>query len=542
MINMRKKLFLFYEDLIKVSKLTKTDNKKLKIVGLAAILNALVFFDIAIIVYFSSFFSSNAEYENYIIDFFLERKYFLPIFIILRFLSIYLEKVITTNLQIDIERNLRIYLVEEVFNRGNVSISDAYYYINTLCSQVGGFYSTLAAFFGSIIQILAFTTYLLFTNFETVFIFTLGSVLLFIPTLYLTKLGRKYAHISYTFGQKISKDIEKILDNLFLIKILQQVKKEITTFDTSLKKFYNSRLNDIKVGTISALMPNFFTLFLLSILLVFFNFVKYLTLDFIGILLRLFQSLGIFNRNIHTVSAFHVYLQKLYEIEKNKELIFSENYRLDNIDEKNSAIIFENVNFKYLGSEEMLFDNLNLEIPKGKHTIITGANGSGKSTILGLACGIFYPVSGKVNVYSNKLGYVSASPMIINGTLRENLEYGLFEKIEDNEMTALINEFKVFNDDIDHDLERSVSNKSLSMGQMQKISFIRALLSGVEILVLDESTSNLDTESKVLIYDILNSKELTILNSTHSPNELINYDLHIEIRLNNDSREIVVNS
>ena len=80
------------------------------------------------------------------------------------------------------------------------------------------------------------------------------------------------------------------------------------------------------------------------------------------------------------------------------------------------------------------------------------------------------------------------------------------------------------------------------MGQMQKISFIRALLSGVEILVLDESTSNLDTESKVLIYDILNSKELTILNSTHSPNELINYDLHIEIRLNNDSREIVVNS
>ena len=109
-------------------------------------------------------------------------------------------------------------------------------------------------------------------------------------------------------------------------------------------------------------------------------------------------------------------------------------------------------------------------------------------------------------------------------------------------MTALIDEFKVFNDDVDHDLERSVSNKSLSMGQMQKISFIRALLSGVEILVLDESTSNLDTESKVLIYDILNSKELTILNSTHSPNELINYDLHIEIRTNNDSREIVVNS
>ena len=140
----------------------------------------MVFFDILIILYFSSFFSSETQYENSLITYFIDRPHFLPIFVLLRFLSIYLEKVITTNLQIDIERNLRIYLIEEVFKRGNVSISDAYYYINTLCSQVGGFYSTLAAFFGSIIQILAFTVYLLFTNFQTVLIFSIGSILLFI--------------------------------------------------------------------------------------------------------------------------------------------------------------------------------------------------------------------------------------------------------------------------------------------------------------------------------------------------------------------------
>ena len=89
-------------------------------------------------------------------------------------------------------------------------------------------------------------------------------------TLYLTKLGRKYAHIAYESGQQISLDLEKVLDNLFLIKILKHVKKEVSNFRQSLETFYQSRLNDIKAGTANTLMPNFFTLFVLSILLVFF--------------------------------------------------------------------------------------------------------------------------------------------------------------------------------------------------------------------------------------------------------------------------------
>ena len=61
---MKKKLSLFYQDLIKVSKLTKTKNKKLKIAFLSIIVTSLVFFDIAIIVYFSSFFSSSLQNQN----------------------------------------------------------------------------------------------------------------------------------------------------------------------------------------------------------------------------------------------------------------------------------------------------------------------------------------------------------------------------------------------------------------------------------------------------------------------------------------------
>ena len=116
---------------------------------------------------------------------------------------------------------------------------------------------------------MAFSLYLLATNFEAVVIFSIGSLFLFIPTLYLTKLGRGFAHKAYIYGQEISSEVEKILDNLFLIKILKRTHEEISHYAKNLKLFYQARLNDIKVGTTSSIMPNFFTLFFLSILLIF---------------------------------------------------------------------------------------------------------------------------------------------------------------------------------------------------------------------------------------------------------------------------------
>jgi ABC-type multidrug transport system fused ATPase/permease subunit len=163
---------------------------------------------------------------------------------------------------------------------------------------------------------------------------------LLIPTLYLTKKGRGFAHITYTIGGKINKVIEKIIDNFFLIKILKMTDSEINDFDTTLKKYYAARVSEIKIGTLNAILPNFITLFSLSVMLVWFSLQKYITLDFIGILLRLFQSLGLMNKNIHAISAFHVYLEKLYEIEKYKESVYPENYIFDKDLDKDVAIEF----------------------------------------------------------------------------------------------------------------------------------------------------------------------------------------------------------
>lgn len=157
--------------------------------------------------------------------------------------------------------------------------------------------------------------------------------------------------------------------------------------------------------------------------------------------------------------------------------------------------------------------------------------------MLALTSGIVYPNNGSVTVYKSSFSYVSASPMILNGTLKENLLYGVDKIHTEEKLYELVREFQVFNE-LDFNLKKNITNTNLSMGQMQKISFIRALLSQSEILLLDESTSNLDIESKKLIFNILSKENLTIINATHNPEEFLNYDLHLKIKIENGKRII----
>ena len=537
---MYQKILEIFKNIIVISKFTKTSKKKRSVFLLGLIGNLLVLSDILIILIFASFFDQNIDTNNIFISYFIDYKEALPLLVLFRFLLIYLERVAVTKLQFRIEENLRVHLLDEVFKRGNVSVADAYYYVNSLSAQVGSFYSTLSSLFGSLIQIVVFFVYLVFSNLQIILIFSLGSLLLFIPTIYLTRLGRKYAHLAYVSGNEISSNLEKVLDNLFLIKIVNQISKEVSNFKNNINLYFSSRLNDIKFGTLNTILPNFFTLFGLSVLLVFFNFAKLITFDFIGILIRLFQSLGLFNKHLHSVSSFHVYLEKLYDIEKDKEDVNFSNFQINTNLDKNLAVQIKDVSFKYLGSNQAMFNNINIEFKKGEHTIITGPNGSGKSTLLGLVSGVFYPNKGVVTSISDKFGYVSASPMIISGTIRENLLYGNEEILEDEILINYLEKFELFEKGTPYDLDRKITNKSLSMGQMQKISFIRALIRNIDILILDESTSNLDTSSKNLIYNILKTENLTIINSTHNPEDILGVDSHIQIIIDNQNGDRII--
>ena len=531
-------LKVFVNDLIKVSKLTKTKNKKIRIFITGIISNLIVLLDILIILSFTNVFSDDISIDNFITIFLFDNIYLLPLLVILRFSCIYYEKINITKLRLEVEENLRDQLIEEIFSQGNYSSSDAYFYINTIAGQVSSFYSTLATFIGSVLQVFAYTAYLLITDFNSLIILSGGVAILYFPTIYIVKQGRKTSHKTYLTSQEISEKIEKIVDNLYLIKILNLAHEELKNFRKSLKDYYDSTLVNIKLGSISAIIPNFLTFFGLSLAIVFLDVVKFITLDFIGVALRLFQALGVLNSNLHLVSAYHVYLEKLFLLEKNKEIVQTSNFVIDKNIDDSIAIQINNLDFKYFNSEVNIFENLNFSISKNKHTVITGSNGSGKSTLLGLFSGIFYATKGKVVSYSNNFGFVGAIPMILNASLRENLLYGNLNQKDDNQLKEYIEKFQVFNNENEGSLDANVSNKSLSTGQMQKISFIRALLKDIDILLLDESLSNVDKKSKETILNVLDNLDITIINITHNIDDYENIDKHIKIEVENEKRTV----
>ena len=211
------------------------------------------------------------------------------------------------------------------------------------------------------------------------------------------------------------------------------------------------------------------------------------------------------------------------------------------LDDSELAVDIQNVSFKYFNSDDYIFKDITCQIPKNQHTIVTGPNGSGKSTLLGLIAGVLLAEEGKVITSSPRFGYIGATPFIFNDTLRNNLVYGNDKKILDELLIKKLNEFDVFKEQSSYDLDRVISNKSLSSGQMQKIAFIRALISGIDILLLDESTSNLDAKTKDFIFEILSKEKVTIINSTHDPSIFKDSTNHIKIELVDEERKLISN-
>ncbi len=533
----------YLEDILYVSKITNTNNKKL-IIFIAVILAQLTAVsDIALILFFAAIITGDINQSNLftpLVEVVLEYKIILPLVVLSRFTFIYFQSITLKKLELDIQENIKIYLLNEVFDKRNYSVADAYFYINVLSGHVSFFYSNLASFLNSILQIIAYLFYLFLADSRTIITFLLGALVIYYPTKYLIKKAREYMDKSYKFAQKTNYEIQRIIENMFLIKLLKKDNLELKNFSTTVKNLNLSELKNHKYGAINSFLPSFITMFVFSVLLIFSNLAKAITLDFIGVTLRLFQSIGVFNASLNKIINSHVHLEKFYDIEKNKELINKENFKISDSIDKN-AIEVNNVTFSYFNSEEIIFENIQLNIPLNSHTVITGPNGSGKSTLLGLISGVLYSQEGNITSYKSKYGFIGATPMIFTGTVRENLLYGNDKTLSDEEMLNYLVKFDTFKESGSYDLDKKVDNKSLSSGQMQKLAFIRALLADVEILLLDESTANLDTKSRDLIFDILKKQNVTIVNSTHDPKYFKNVDHNLNIEIIEEKRVLIFN-
>lgn len=182
-------------------------------------------------------------------------------------------------------------------------------------------------------------------------------------------------------------------------------------------------------------------------------------------------------------------------------------------------ISFQDVTFRYKDGENIL-EHFNLDIRAGEKVAIVGETGSGKSTLVNLACRFYEPTEGSILVdgvdyrerpllwmYAN-LGYVLQEPHLFSGSVRENIAYGRknvsFDMIEKAARIVNAHEF-IMQMDEGYDTQVGERGSRLSTGQKQLISFARAILSDPGMFVLDEATSSVDTETEHLIQQAMNN-------------------------------------
>ena len=525
-------------DILYVSKISKTQNKKLLIFASVILTQVAAYTDIGIIVIFSAIIVdqyTGIELLNNLIELFVNNIYLLPLLVIFRFVFQYLQKMILKNIEINVNKNLKIHILGELLEQKNYSTADSYFYLNILTTHISFFYSSFANFLNSFLQIAVYLAYLIISDSRSVLVLLVGVLILYYPAKQLLLKARSAMHEVYEAGQTSNKEIQRVVDNLFLIKILKKEKQEISNFSHTLQKFFENDLKNFRYNILNSFLPGFFTLFSLSVVASFSRFVKFLTIDFIGVALRLFQSVSTLSTALNQIINSHVHIEKFYELENNKNIMFRSNFKLVENSEK---IKLENVSFSYFNSEESIFENVNVEIIKNSHTLIMGPNGSGKSTLLGLISGIYFPSNGKVEVFSERFGFIGPNPLIFDGSLISNIEYGNDIKLDEDLVIKYLKDLDTFKEEKSYDLKREITNKTLSSGQMQKIAFIRALLSDIEILLLDESTANLDDASSKKIFELLNKKNVTIINSTHDQSKFPNASSILQIDVKNEERKI----
>lgn len=187
--------------------------------------------------------------------------------------------------------------------------------------------------------------------------------------------------------------------------------------------------------------------------------------------------------------------------------------RTQKLDQINGSVSFKDITFSYDGAVDVLH-KVSFEAPCGSVTALVGSSGSGKTTIAGLATAFLNPTSGQVLVdgvdlskvdlksFRSQLGVVLQDDFLYEGTIRENILFPRPDASEEELLEAVqgayINEFT---DRFDNGLDTLIGERGvkLSGGQRQRISIARALLAKPKIVILDEATSNLDTQSEAFI-------------------------------------------
>ena len=220
---------------------------------------------------------------------------------------------------------------------------------------------------------------------------------------------------------------------------------------------------------------------------------------------------------------------------------------------KSANIKFENVNFRYDKENDIVLNNINLDINGGKMSALVGHSGSGKSTILNLIPRFYNAKSGdikidnqsiyqtKIKSLREKISLVSQDTTLFDDTIKNNIAYAKMDATEDEIIeVAKLSHSEEFINDLPNKYDTIIGENGvrLSGGEKQRISIARAMLKKSPIILLDEATSSLDSETEEKIQNAINilTKNRTTIVIAHRLSTILNSDKIFVV----DSGKIIV--
>lgn len=239
---------------------------------------------------------------------------------------------------------------------------------------------------------------------------------------------------------------------------------------------------------------------------------------FIGYLVFFYNIINpakAFSTALYSVEKGLASMERIDKILNTNESI-KENPKAIDIRDFHSRIVYDNISFAYNTSP--VLNNISLEIDKGKTVAFVGRSGSGKTTLVDLLPRFYDVTEGRITIdgldltrvkiksLRNLIGYVNQEPILFNDTIFNNIAFGKEDATEEEVIgAAKIANAHEFITETENGYQTIIGDRGdkLSGGQKQRLSIARAVLKNPPILILDEATSSLDTESERLVQDAL---------------------------------------
>lgn len=456
-----------------------------------------------------------------------------------------------------IVNDIRLDILDEIleFPMKKIDNSENGYLLSRIneCEGIGNLFSSIFVNnILSIIEALFSIVFMVNISYKLTFI-----VILILPIYFFTlkKSSNKLSESTifmFEAQSVLSGKIFEILNGIEEIKILNVKEASLKKFKEKVKSLIITNINFGK--RVILFMENTFLINDLSCLLILLfagimilqnSLTLGIYLAFIAYMNKLFASVSSLASINLTLQPACVAIERVFEFletESEKE----DNLQKEQLNEEIKNIKIENFDFEYENGKNII-KNLNFEINKGDKILIKGRNGSGKSTLIKSILGLYEPIRGEIyyndKLFSNldkksvrkRIGVVSQNIFLFKGSVLENILYGIdnkdikdvLEEIEKYDLADYIDTFKNGLDTMILD-----NGNGISGGQVQIIAFLRAVIRKKDILILDESTSNVDIETKEHLLDSIqknNMSEIVIIISHDDINlEYVNKILNLQ--------------